>query len=105
MSRALSPLEEIELRRVAHGSVMVDARIAARLCAVALIEEGPGGLRLTPLGRRRFASLPSAPLLKPERVVPAISSVIASLLDRADRRRQESGAVAKPASSEGPSRS
>ncbi len=93
MPRALSPIEEIALRRVAHGSVMVDARIAARLCAVALVEESPGGLRLTPLGRRRYAALPSAPLLKPESAVPALASVIASLLDRADRRRQEGGAV------------
>lgn len=105
MSRALSPLEEIELRRVAHGSVMVDARIADRLRAVALVEEGPGGLRLTPLGRRRYASLPTAPLLKPESAVPAISSVIGNLLDRAERRRQESGGAAKPAASEGTSRS
>lgn len=100
MPRSLSPLEEVELRRVAHGSVMIDARIAARLRAVALVEEGPGGLRLTPLGRRRLDALPRAPLLKPRGEVPAISSVIANLLDRADRRRRN-GAVGRPASSGG----
>jgi hypothetical protein len=103
MHRALSPLEEIELRRVAHGSVMIDARIAARLRAVALVEEGPGGLRLTPLGRRRFASLPRAPLLTPECAVPTISSVIESLLERAHRRRRKVDGVARPASSGEPS--
>lgn len=101
MPRSLSPLEEIELRRVAHGSIMVDARIAARLCAVALVEEGPGGLRLTPLGRRRLDALPQAPLLKAQGAVPAISSLIANLLERADRRAQDNGADGRHASSEG----
>lgn len=102
MPRSLSPLEEIELRRVAHGSIMVDARIAARLRAVALVEEGPGGLRLTPLGRRRLDALPQAPLLKRQGAVPAISSVISTLLERADRRARENGADGRHASSERP---
>lgn len=97
MPRSLSPVEEIELRRVAHGSIMVDARIAARLRAVALVEEGPGGLRLTPLGRRRLDALPQAPLLKPQGAVPAISTVISTLLERADKRTEKSSAVEKPA--------
>lgn len=97
MPRSLSAVEEIELRRVAHGSIMVDARIAARLRAVALVEEGPGGLRLTPLGRRRLDALPQAPLLKPQGAVPTISTVISTLLERADKRTQRSGAVEKPA--------
>lgn len=99
MPRSLSALEEIELRRVAHGSIMVDARIAARLRAVALVEEGPGGLRLTPLGRRRVDALPQAPLLKPQGAVPAISTVIANLLERADKRAEGSSAVGRHASS------
>jgi hypothetical protein len=97
MPRSLSPVEEIELRRVAHGSIMVDARIAARLRAVALVEEGPGGLRLTPLGRRRLDALPQAPLLKPQGAMPAISTVIFTLLERADKRTEMSNAVEKPA--------
>jgi|APThiThiocy_cv2_1041547.scaffolds.fasta_scaffold52075_1 hypothetical protein len=92
MPRSLSAVEEIELRRVAHGSTMIDARIAARLCAVALVEEGPGGLRLTPLGRLRLDALPQAPLLKAQGTVPAISSVIVNLLERADRRARKSSA-------------
>lgn len=105
MSRALSPLEEVELRRVAHGSVMVDARIAARLRAVALVEDGPGGLRLTPLGRRRYDSLPSAPLLKPRGAVPAVANYIDVLIERAGRRKRKSDAVGTPASPKGPSHS
>jgi hypothetical protein len=95
MPRSLSPVEEIELRRVAHGSIMIDARVAARLCAVALVEEGPGGLRLTPLGRLRLGALPQAPLLKPQGAVPAISSVIADLLERADRRTDKSSTAGR----------
>ncbi len=105
MSRALSPLEEVELRRVAHGSVMVDARIADRLRAVALVEDGPGGLRLTPLGRRRYDSLPSAPLLKPQGAIPGVASYIDVLLERAGRRGRKSEAVGRRASPEGPSHS
>lgn len=102
MPRSLSSLEEIELRRVAHGSIMIDPRIAARLRDVALVEEGPGGLRLTPLGRRRLDALPQAPLLKPQGAVPAISNVIANLLERAGRRTRESSADGRHASSAGP---
>ncbi|WP_395710484.1 hypothetical protein [Reyranella sp.] len=101
MPRSLSLPEEIELRRVAHGSVMIDPLIVARLRAVALVEEGPGGLRLTPLGRRRVDALPQAPLLKPQGAVPAISSVIASLLERADRRTRKNGAISRSASAGG----
>jgi len=100
--RSLSPLEEIQLRRVAHRSVMIDAPIAARLLAVALVEEGWGGLRLTPLGRRHLDALPQAPLMMLRGEVPAISSVIASLLERADTRARDDGDAGETLSSGGP---
>lgn len=105
MPRSLSPLEEIELRRVAYGSIMIDEGIAARLRAVALVEEGPGGLRLTPLGRRRVDALPQAPLLRSRGAVPALSSVIGDLLERADRRARNDSAGAPRAAPGEPPRS
>ncbi len=59
----LSPTEEVALRRIAHGSLTVDVRSAARLVQLALVERTKTGLRLTALGRQRIASLPRAPIL------------------------------------------
>src|SRR4051812_28537371 len=59
---SLSPPQEIALRRIAHGSFVVDAQAAASLIALALVQRTNNGLRLTPLGRLRYDALPKAPL-------------------------------------------
>jgi CheY-like chemotaxis protein len=59
----LSPQEEVALKRIAHESLTVDARIVTRLAELALVERTKTGLRLTALGRQRIGSLPKAPLL------------------------------------------
>jgi hypothetical protein len=59
----LSPNEEVSLRRVAIGIAQpayLPARDIAQLMALSLIEEHGAGLRLTPLGRERYLSLPNS---------------------------------------------
>lgn len=102
MPRSLNPLEEIQLRRVAHGPAMIEASIAARLRAFALVEQGRDGLRLTPLGRRSLDALPQTPLLMRRGEVPDIESVIASVLERAARRLRKIGDAGTTVSSGGP---
>lgn len=58
----LSQTEEIALRRLASGSFKVAPKLVARLQQLALIQRGAGGWRLTPLGTRRLAELPTTPL-------------------------------------------
>ena len=66
---ALSPHEEVTLRRVAIGIAKLadlPARDIERLKVLLLVEENGGGLRLTPAGRERYLALPnSAGIFKP----------------------------------------
>jgi hypothetical protein len=83
----LSPPEEIALRRIAHGSLaVVDAKVASRLVALALIQRTSTGLRLTPLGRLRFDALPKAPLLAQQRSVHAMTGYVEGLIEKAQSR-------------------
>lgn len=79
----LSPDEEIALRRIAHGSLVVDEQTTARLVSLAVVERVHSSLRLTPLGRLRFNALPKAPLLSRERSVQAASDYVAGVIERA----------------------
>lgn len=79
----LAPEEEIVLRRIAHGSVAIDARIAARLVALALVERAGGTLRLTPLGKLRFEALPTAPLLARSRSMTAVTGYVSAVIGKA----------------------
>ena len=82
----LSPQEEIALRRIAHGSFAVDARITSRLICLALIERMGKGLRLTPLGRLRFDALPKAPLIAQRRSVQHMTGYVEGLIEKAQSR-------------------
>ena len=97
----LSPPEEIALRRIAHGSLaVVDAKVASRLVALALIQRTSTGLRLTPLGRLRFDALPKAPLLAQQRSVHAMTGYVEGLIEKAQNRAVAQAAAAsatKPA--------
>lgn len=94
----LSPPEEIALRRIAHGSlVAVDAKVASRLVALALIERTGTGLRLTPLGRLRFNALPKAPLLAPQRSLHAMTGYVEGLIEKAQSRAVAHTAAASAA--------
>ena len=91
----LSPQEEIALRRIAHGSFVVDARVASRLIALALIQRASNGLRLTPLGRLRFNALPKAPLLMQQRSIHAITGYVEGLIEKAQSRAANQKASAE----------
>jgi CheY-like chemotaxis protein len=54
--------EEIALRKVHLGSTGISPDLVLRLKELALIERAGRGWRLTPLGKRRYSKLPSAPL-------------------------------------------
>jgi len=82
----LSPPEEIALRRVANGSPVVDAQIAANLCRLALIERTACGLRLTPLGRQRYDAMPKALLLMRRHSPHAVTGYVEGLLEKAQLR-------------------
>lgn len=82
----LSPKEEIALRRIAHGSFILDAQTASRLVALALIEQASSGPRLTPLGRLRFNALPKAPLLSQPRSIHAVNGYVEGLIEKAQSR-------------------
>lgn len=82
----LSPEEEIALRRIAHGSFAVGARITSRLICLALIERTGKGLRLTPLGRLRFDALPKAPLIAQRRSVQHMTGYVEGLIEKAQSR-------------------
>jgi hypothetical protein len=88
----LSPQEEIALRRIAHGSFVVDDRTASRLIALALIQRTSTGLRLTPLGRLRFNALPKAPLLVQQRSIHAMTGYVEGLIEKAQARAATQGA-------------
>lgn len=79
----LSPQEEITLRRIAHGSFVVDAQVTARLASLALVERVHTSLRLTPLGRLRFNALPKAPLLTRPRSAQAASEYVSAVIEKA----------------------
>jgi hypothetical protein len=90
----LSPPEEIALRRIAHGSLaVVDAKVASRLVALALIQRTSTGLRLTPLGRLRFDALPKAPLLAQQRSVHAMTGYVEGLIEKAQSRARAQAAA------------
>ena len=82
----LSPQQEIALRRIAHGSLVVDAQVASTLVALALVERTNGGLRLTPLGRLRLDALPKAPLLAQQRSIHAMTGYVEGLIEKAQSR-------------------
>jgi hypothetical protein len=59
----LSPHEEVTLRRVALGianPVDLPAKDVERLTSLLLIEEFSAGLRLTPIGKKRYLALPNS---------------------------------------------
>jgi hypothetical protein len=59
----LSPHDEVTLRRVALGIANpadLPAKDTERLKALLLIEEHGGGLRLTPVGKKRYLALPNS---------------------------------------------
>jgi hypothetical protein len=59
----LSPHEEVTLRRVALGIAQpreLPAKDVERLKALVLVEEHGGGLRLTPVGKKRYLALPNS---------------------------------------------
>lgn len=91
----LSPPQEIALRRIAHGSLVVDAQVASRLIALALVERVTGGLRLTPLGLLRFNALPKAPLLGKQRSVHAATGYVEALVEKAQSRAANQDAQRK----------
>jgi len=82
----LSPQEEITLRRVALGSLVVDAHAVAKLISIALLHRTKGDLRLTPLGRLRFNALPKAPLLTHQRSINALTDYVEGLIEKAQSR-------------------
>lgn len=79
----LSPQEGITLRRIAHGSIVVDTQAAARLTSLALVERVHTSLRLTPLGRLRFNALPKAPLLTRPRSAQTATDYVAGIIEKA----------------------
>jgi hypothetical protein len=93
----LSPQEEIALRRIAHGSFVVDSQAACRLIALALIEQASGGWRLTPLGRLRFNALPKAPLLAQPRSIHAVNGYVEGLVEKAQSRLANPSTPGAPA--------
>jgi hypothetical protein len=59
----LSPHEEVTLRRIALGIANpadLPAKDVERLKALWLIEEFSAGLRLTPIGKKRYLTLPNS---------------------------------------------
>lgn len=95
----LSPPEEIGLRKVAHGSPVIDAQVAASLCRLALIERIPSGLRLTPLGRQRYDAMPKALLQAHRHSLHAVAGYVEGLLEKAQvraRLHQNERRVAPP---------
>ena len=59
----LSPHEEVTLRRVALGIAQpldLPAQDVERLKALLLVEEHGVGLRLTPVGKKRYLALPNS---------------------------------------------
>ena len=96
----LSPQQEIALRRIAHGSQIVDDQVVSKLLGLALIERTSRGHRLTPLGRLRYDALPKAPLLTRQRSLHAVTGYVEGLIEKAQSRAQEqaaSMAAARPA--------
>jgi hypothetical protein len=82
----LSPPQEIALRRIAHGSLIVDAQVVARLMALGLVEQTSRGHRLTPLGRLRYNALPKAPLLIRQRSIHAVTGYVEGIIEKAQAR-------------------
>lgn len=98
----LSPQQEVALRRVAHGSMVVDSQVASGLIALALIERISSGLRLTPLGRLRVDALPKAPLLARQRSIRAMTGFVEALIDKAQARAASPVAELPPTSPPAP---
>ena len=82
----LSPPQEIALRRIAHGSLIVDAQVVARLMALGLVQQTSHGHRLTPLGRLRYDALPKAPLLTRQRSIHAVTGYVEGIIEKAQAR-------------------
>jgi hypothetical protein len=82
----LSPPQEIALRRIVHGSLIVDAQVVARLMALGLVEQTSRGHRLTPLGRLRYNALPKAPLLTCQRSIHAVTGYVEGIIEKAQAR-------------------
>jgi hypothetical protein len=98
LAAPLSPEEEIALRRIAYGSLNINAKVAARLIDLALVQRASSGLHLTPLGRQRYNALPKAPLLGQQRSLHAVSGYVEGLIEKAQ------GRAAKQAPATAPSR-
>lgn len=82
----LSPEQEIALRRIAHGSLIVDSKVVAKLKQLALIERTSSGYRLSPLGRLHYDALPKAPLLARVRSICAVTGYIEGVIEKAQIR-------------------
>lgn len=82
----LSPPQEIALRRIVHGSLIVDAQVVARLMALGLVQQTSRGHRLTPLGRFRYNALPKAPLLTRQRSIHAVTGYVEGIIEKAQAR-------------------
>lgn len=82
----LSPEQEIVLRRIAHGSLIVDSRVVAKLKQLALIERTGSGYRLSPLGRLHYDALPKAPLLTRPRSIHTVTGYIEGVIEKAQTR-------------------
>lgn len=89
----IAPLEDDEatLRRFVKGSVSLSDGALARLARQGLIEIEGHAARLTPLGRRKFRSLPKATLQ-----VPFPGDPIEAVLAKYTARFQSAHAVATP---------
>ena len=81
--RQLSNEEEIALRRIANGAPIVDAEAKSKLLALALLEFTSRGLRLTPLGKHCYDSLPKAPLLTRRVSLHLVSDYVEAVLEKA----------------------
>jgi signal transduction protein with GAF and PtsI domain len=91
----LCPPQEIALRRIAHGSLIVDAQVVARLMALGLVQQTNRGHRLTPLGQLRYDELPKAPLLTRQRSIHAVTGYVEGIIEKAQARAHAKALDAK----------
>ena len=91
----LSPPQEIALRRIAHGSLIVDAQVFAKLMVLGLVQQTSRGHRLTPLGRLRYDALPKAPLLTRQRSIHAVMGYVEGIIEKAQARAHAKALDAK----------
>jgi hypothetical protein len=84
----LSPNEELALRRIAGGRPPAELRArhhVVRLKTLKLVEEIDGKLRLTSLGRSRYARLPDTPAAQDPEPGDDINAALIRSFDKAPR--------------------